>query len=119
MPVDAHEEAGDLVRLTVTGQMKTADQAALMYFITKAVERHGRIRLLVVLDGFEGWERDEGWSDDSLRLQDESVILKAAFAGEPRWQESMLLFVSAPFRNIPIEYFDSEAAARTWLDAAE
>jgi hypothetical protein len=43
--VDAREETGDLVHLRVRGRMTTPDQAALIYFITKAVQRHGRIRL--------------------------------------------------------------------------
>ncbi len=117
MPVDAREETGDLVHLTVRGRMTTPDQAALVYFITKAVQRHGRIRLLVTLDDFAGWEDDEGWDDAGLRIADDSAIVKAAFVGDPKWQDGILAFVGKPFRTIPTEYFTAEAAARTWLAA--
>ncbi len=117
MPVDAKEEAGDLVHLMVRGRLTTPDQAALVYFITKAVQRHGRIRLLVTLDGFEGWTADEGWDEAGLRIPDDTAVVKAAFVGDARWQDEMFAFVAKPFRTIPTEYFTTEAAARAWLSA--
>ena len=115
MPVDAQEEAGDLVHLTVRDRMTTPDQAALVYFITKAVERHRRIRLLVTLDGFDGWETDEGWADEALRIPDDRAIVRAAFVGEARWEDAIRAFVGKPFRLIPTEFFTEEASARAWL----
>jgi hypothetical protein len=115
MPVDAREEAPDLVRITLRGRMAPADQAALLYFVTKAIERAGRIRLLIVLDGFEGWTTGEEWGDDALRLASDTPIVKAAFVGEDRWKEEVFAFVARPFRKAPIEYFEDEAAARSWL----
>ena len=117
MAIDAKDEAGNLVHLTVRDRLTTADQAALVYFITKAVQRHGRIRLLVGLDGFAGWARDDEWGDEALRIADDASITKAAFVGEERWRTEVELFVSKPFRTIPIEYFTAESAARIWLAA--
>jgi len=114
MPVDAREEAPDLVRVTLQGRMAPADHAALLYFLTKAIERTGRIRLLIVLEGFEGWTIGEEWGDDELRLETAPVV-KAAIVGEDRWKEEVFAFVGQPFRKMTIEYFDNEAAARSWL----
>lgn len=115
MPVDAHEEAPDLVRIILRGRMAPADHAALLYFVTKAIERARRIRLLVVLDGFEGWIGGEEWGDDALRLESDAPIVKTAIVGEARWKEEVFAFVGQPFRKTPIEYFGDEAAARSWL----
>jgi hypothetical protein len=115
MPVDAKEEDGDLVHLTVRGRLTTADQAALLAFVTKAVQRHGRIRLLISLDGFAGWTAGDEWGDDALRLADDAAIVKAAFVGDPRWRDEVFAFVGRPFRSIPIEYFTAETPARAWL----
>lgn len=115
MPVDAHEETGDLVHLTVRGRLTTLDQAALVYFITKAVQRHGCVHLLITLEGFTGWVPDDEWGDDALRLADDATIVKAAFVGEPHWKDDVFVFVSQPFRAIPIEYFTAEPPARAWL----
>jgi hypothetical protein len=118
MPVDAHEEGADLVRITLQGRMAPADQAALLFFITKAIDRTGKIRVLVVLDGFDGWTAGEEWGDAELRLESDAVIVKAAFVGDLRWKEQMFAFVARPFRTAPIEYFTTEAAARSWLNRA-
>jgi hypothetical protein len=116
MPIDAEEETGNLVHLSVRGKLTGADQAALMYFVAKAVERHGRIRLLVTLAGFTGWTADENaWSDDALRIQDDATVVKAAFVGDVRWKDQVFAFVAQPFRAIPIEYFSAEQVAREWL----
>lgn len=115
MPVDAREEAPDLVRVTLQGRMAPADHAALLYFVTKAIERTRRIRLLIVLDAFEGWTIGEEWGDEDLRLESDAPIVKAAIVGEDRWKEEVFAFVGQPFRKMSIEYFNNEAAARSWL----
>jgi hypothetical protein len=117
MPIDGSEEPGDVVRLVVRGRLTTADQAALVFFVTKAAQRHGRVRLLIVLDGFTGWARDDAWGDEALRIADDATIVKAAFVGDARWHDEVYAFVAQPFRSLPIEYFTAEAPARTWLAA--
>ncbi len=77
MPVDVHDEAPDLVHVTVSGRMVPADQVAVLSTISKAIERAGRIRLLIVLADFEGWTSGEEWADDALRLESDSTIVKA------------------------------------------
>jgi hypothetical protein len=117
MSVDAQEETDDVVHLTIRGRLTTPDQAALVYFITKAVQRHGRIRLLITLDGFAGWTADDEWGDDALRIANDATIVKTAFVGDARWRDEVFAFVGQPFRAIPMEYFMTEAPARAWLAA--
>jgi stage II sporulation SpoAA-like protein len=119
MSIDAKvgaTEDGNLVHLELRGQMSTADQASLVYFVTKAVQRHGKIRLLVTLTDFAGWETSDDWDDAGMRIPDDTAVLKAAFVGDPRWKDGVFAFVAKGFRSIPIEYFPAEAAARAWLD---
>ena len=117
MPVDARQEKPDLVHVTLRGRIAPADHAALLACVAQATGRAGRVRLLIVLRDFEGWTSGEEWGDDALLLQDDSAIVKAAIVGQERWKDDVFTFVARPFRGIPIEYFDSEAAARSWLSA--
>ncbi len=110
-------EEGNLVHLEVRGRMSTADQAMIVYFITKAVERHSSIRLLVTLADFAGWENADDWDDAGMRIPDDTAVTKAAFVGDPRWKDDVFAFVAKPFRAIPMEYFPTEAGARAWLAA--
>jgi hypothetical protein len=117
MPIEAREEAPDIVCITMRGRMTPADHATLLFFIAKTVEGARRVRLLILLEDFEGWTTDEEWADDALRLENDAVIIKAAIVGERRWKDQIFAFVARPFRKIPIEYFTSEVAARSWLNA--
>ena len=110
-------EEGNLVHLEVRGRMSTADQATLVYFVTKAAERHGKIRLLVTLVEFAGWETADDWDDAGMRIPNDAAVLRAAFVGDLRWKDDVFAFVAKPFRAVPMDYFSTEAAARTWLDA--
>ena len=115
MPIEAREEAPDIVCITMRGRMTPADHATLLFFIAKTVEGARRVRLLILLEDFEGWTTGEEWADDALRLENDAVIIKAAIVGERRWKDQVFAFVARPFRKIPIEYFVSEVAARAWL----
>ena len=69
------------------------------------------------MTGFAGWTADDDWDDDGLRIPDDAAVVKAAFVGDPRWQDEVFAFVAQPFRTIPIEYFTSAPEARSWMDA--
>lgn len=45
----------------------------------------------------------------------DAPIIKTAFVGETRWKDEIFAFVAKPFRAFPIEYFETETAAREWL----
>jgi hypothetical protein len=64
---------------------------------------------------FAGWAPDDEWGDEALRIADDASMTKAAYVGEERWRTKVELFVSKPFRAIPIEYFTTQSSARTWL----
>ena len=115
MSVDAKEEHGNLVHLELRGRLSPTDQASLVYFITKATQRHGKIRLLVTLADFGGWTADDDWDDEGMRIPDDAAILKSAFVGAPEWKDLVFAFVAKPFRTIPMEYFTTDVAARDWL----
>ncbi len=117
MPIDAREEAPDIACITMRGLMTPADHAALLFFIARAVQGPRRVRLLILLEDFEGWTAGEEWGDDALRIENDAVIIKAAIVGEHRWKDQVFAFVARPFRKIPIEYFVSEVTARSWLNA--
>lgn len=116
MSIEATEDTGNLIHLTIRDRLATTDQASLVYFVTKAVQRHGKIRLLVTLADFIGWAKADDWDDAGMRIPDDQAIVKAAFVGDSRWKDDVFAFVAKPFRTIPMEYFPTEAAARTWLD---
>ena len=77
------------------------------------------VRLLFVLDGFEGWEPHDDWRDLSFYVSHGDAIERIAIVGDERWRSESLMFASADLRKAPVEFFSPErlAGARDWLSA--
>src|SRR5262245_18775053 len=108
-------EPPDLLVATISGLVTADDQACLVAWVRKVLRDLGEVRLLVVLDRFDGWRPESSFSNVGLWLRDDEGVSRIAIVGNARWRLSALTFIAQPVRRTPIEYFDTEAAARQWL----
>jgi hypothetical protein len=108
-------EPPDLLVATVGGLVTEKDQAGLVSWVRDTLETIEQVRLLIRLDRFEGWRADACFSDPTLWLNDDEGVAKMAIVGSPEWRLATLTFIVQPLRRTPIEYFETEAAARRWL----
>jgi SpoIIAA-like len=60
---------------------------------------------LVILEGFEGWERHEDWGDVSFMMDEAQHIEKMAIVGDEKWRDHALAFTAKGFRPTVIEFF--------------
>ena len=111
-------EPPDLLVATVGGLVTPNDQAGLVAWVRDTLEAIERVRLLILLDRFQGWRGDASFADPTLWLHDDEGVSKMAIVGNPQWRLGMLTFIVQPLRRTPIEFFETEAAARRWLDFA-
>jgi hypothetical protein len=111
-------EPPDLLVATVSGLLTAKDQAALVAWVRDTLETIEHVRLLILLDRFEGWKADPSFSDPTLWLHDDEGVAQMAIVGTPEWRLAMLTFLVQPLRRTPIEFFETEAAARRWLGVA-
>ena len=83
----------------------------------KAIKHYGKAKALVVLEGFQGWEKTDAWGDLSFLKEYDKKIEKIAFAGDPKWRDEIFAFTGKSFRSAEIEFFNTlqESEARTWL----
>ena len=81
------------------------------------IGRIGPVRLLFVLDGFEGWEPHADWNDLTFYVKHGDGIERIAIVGHERWRSEALMFAAADLRRAPVEFFPEEGAAnaRAWL----
>ena len=108
-------EPPNLVVITLGGVVTPTDQADLVRSVREAVRSAGPVRLLVLLELFGGWHPSASLDDAALWLQDETDVSKIAIVGAPAWRRAVLTVIGQPLRRIPIDYFETEAAARRWL----
>src|SRR5262245_4059308 len=106
-----------VITVRITGKLTQPDLALMLKSAAATVPKEGRIRVLVIGEDFEGWERPENWSDTSFQAQYDSRIDRMAIVGDQKWEDLALLFAAKGFRKFPIEFFSLEdiSEARAWL----
>lgn len=117
MGFEIQESSGSLVSVKIKGILKKSELDQMQEVAVKAIEQEGKIRVLVILDNFLGWESDADWGDISFNIKHDKDIEKIAIVGDEKWRDLALAFLAKPFRPIEIEYFDSSQInrARSWI----
>jgi hypothetical protein len=117
MPAQILNATGKLVQISIQGMLRKADYDRMIAISREAIAREGRIRVLVTLDGFAGWERHEGWGDVSFMMDDGEQIEKIAIVGDENWRDDAFVFTAAGLRPTAIEFFPPSglADAQKWL----
>src|SRR5262245_36642815 len=119
MPVALRHEHGNIYGLEIRGTLAKADFEQCERVLAAEIERTGPVRLLVLLDGFQGWESPANWSDLSFYVKHGDNIERIEIVGDERWRSEALMFASADLRKGPVEFFAKGAIAdaRAWLAA--
>jgi hypothetical protein len=117
MPVDIIDASRKLVQVKIRGVLTKADHERIMQAAKEAIAREGKIRALIIAEGFEGWERSEDWGDVSFMMEEGQHIEKMAIVGDEKWRDDTLAFTAKGFRPTAIEFFAPSRMneARTWL----
>jgi hypothetical protein len=119
MPVEIISSSGKLLELKIRGTLKKADHERIIQIAKATIEREGKIRALIVVEDFEGWEQHEAWGDVSFMMEEGQQIEKMAIVGDEKWKDDALAFTAKGFRPTAIEFFPPSRLneARTWLAA--
>jgi hypothetical protein len=104
-----------LVAARIAGPITRADQRELVRFVTLAIARFGRVKVLIWLERYTGPYHEGRFDPDGLWSgSDADGISKVAIVGEPAWKT--IPPITDRYRRVPIEYFTTEQAARCWLE---
>jgi hypothetical protein len=120
MSVEIHEAAQDqFIEVMLSDKLTKDDYARFLPPIEAAINRHGKIRLIVVMHDFHGWTTGALWEDIKFDWKHFSHIERLAIVGEKRWEAGMATFCR-PFTRATIRYFDLSQIdeARQWVATA-
>ena len=119
MSVEITDSTGGIVTVKVAGKLSQPDIARAQQQAVGIIARQGKIRFLIIVESFQGWEEGGDWGDVSFQSEYDEHIERMAVVGEKRWEEMALIFVGKGYRGFPVEYFQAgeEAKARAWLAA--
>jgi hypothetical protein len=116
--VTLHHERANIYRLEILGQLGAAELAAIQRRAASEIRETGKIRLLVVLSDFAGWDASDP-HDLGFYIRHGDDIERIAIVGDPKWRDEALMFAGAELRKGPVEFFGTPDAARAadWLAA--
>lgn len=119
MPLTMEREHDNVVRLDLRGRLLKADFKSCEEQLEHEIARKGSVRLLILLDGFTGWDPGAPWNDLAFYMKHGDAIERIAIVGPDRWRSHMLMFAGADLRKAPVKYFlpGTVAEARTWLSS--
>ena len=112
-------ERDNVYRVELRGSLRKMDLAQCQEQLADEMGRVGPVRLLFLLQGFDGWEPDSNWNDLSFYVKHGNHIERIAIVGPERWRGETLMFAGADLRRAPVEFFRESALAdaRTWLSS--
>jgi hypothetical protein len=105
-----------IVRMKVTGRLGKADYEAFVPEFERLAAERGPLRILIELDGFEGWDAEALWEELKFDFSHQKDMGRVAIIGEKDWQEWGTWF-SKPFFKPKIRYFErgETGMAERWL----
>jgi hypothetical protein len=117
MPVSAEHEGDNVYRIEASGILLKSEMDAIQAATAQEIGRAGKVRLLLVLRNFAGWERGANWDDVKFYETSQENIERIAIVGEEKWRDQARMFVLADLRKSPVRYFlaDEIDKARGWL----
>jgi hypothetical protein len=116
--ISAVEEANRVHVITLSGLLSWDEfQSFLAEAETRQVFAAGKIRLLIRLEDFCGWEPSNEWGDVSFFFKHDADIEKIAIVGDLRWRDDMLIFLFADYRRAEARFFTEiePKEAHAWL----
>ena len=110
-------ERGNVYRLEIQGTLRKQDLERCQQWLIEEMDRVGPVRLLFLLEGFEGWAAQDDWRDLTFYVKHGDAIERIAIVGDERWRGETMMFAGADLRKAPVEFFEvgSLSEARGWL----
>ncbi len=117
MPCEIVETIGCLLVVKVTGKLSKPEIDSAQKVAIDVIRRNGSVRVLIVVENFEGWEEKGNWGDLSFMTKYDSQLKRIAIVGTRKWEDLVVAFVGKGMRSAQVEYFlpAQLGTARAWV----
>ncbi len=119
MAVTIQRESDKLLVVRITGLLKKSELDDIQAAAAKqlSTKSESRINILIIVENFQGWERNADWGDISFYAEHGDKMGKIAIVGDPKYETDLMMFMGAGIRPVPIKFFPLNhlGQAREWL----
>ncbi len=116
MGATIEREEGNLRVLKITGLLRKSELDAALANEARQWGLTTHVKVLVVVENFNGWERGADWGNITFFETHGDQIDKIAIVAAPQLETDLLMFAGAGFRRAPVKFFpvNQLALARVW-----
>lgn len=120
MSAELVDFSGNVLTIKVSGRLTQPELAASQRVAGELIDKLGKVRLLILVENFQGAAKEGDWGDVSFQMDYDDSIERIAIVCEPQWKETALLFTGKGIRKVAIEHFPPAdlAKARAWAGAS-
>jgi len=80
------ESEGRFLAIKASGKLTDRDYREFVPVLEAIIDRHGPVRALIDLTGFEGWTAHAAWDDFTFGLRHRPDFERIALVGDQRWE---------------------------------
>jgi hypothetical protein len=112
------EAGGKILKVKISGKLTKEDYQRFVPDVERLIKDHKKIRILLQMHDFHGWEMGALWEDIKFDVKHFSDIERLAMVGDSKWEAGMAAFCK-PFTKAKIQYFDEKKLdeAAEWIKA--
>ncbi len=104
---------GKVVGIHASGRLHDSDYKSFMPKIEQRIDEYGKIRLLVDMEGFAGWDLYAAWDDFTFGMTHWHHFEKMALVGDATW-ERLAAKASGMLMRGEVRYFDLSDRDAAW-----
>jgi hypothetical protein len=109
---------GRVLEVNLHGKLARRDFDLIAPETERLIEKYGKIRILVTLHDFDGWDLGAAWEEIKWEAKHFNHVDRIAIVGDEQWHRHMAGLCSS-FTTARVRYFTLDAldAAYQWVDS--
>lgn len=117
MSVTNMKEPSGFYIVRMSGIFMEQDRRKVENFGRTTIDRSGKVKVLILAEGFLGWAKEGNWGDLTFMHEYAPYIEKIAVVADEQWRDEMLIYLGAGLRKAAVKFFPQgqENKAREWL----
>ena len=109
------ESTDNCIGFRISGKVTAEDYDTLLPKLDQAIETHGSINILVLMEEFAGWEgMDAAKADFRFGKDQYRQVEKAAFISDKKWMEWSVKIMDPFTRRTEEKFFEPEQMEEAW-----
>lgn len=108
------QSSDKVIGIRVSQQLTKEDYETLIPLWENAIQEHGKIRMLWLMDDFKGWSPEALLEDLKFDFKHNQEVERLAVVGQNWWEDWMTQVTDLVFTQSDARYFEPDKLQEAW-----